>query len=199
MLRTIAVTALAASVAACCLGLAACEPAASPSADGASGRETAALPDLVGKGLQTAQDKAQSAGFHRLGSHDARGRGRMQAFDRNWKVCTQKPGPGRRDTNITVEFGAVKVEESCPGKDAGTQAPPKAGSVMPDLRGKSVKVARKAMDFNTSIAVKDATGQRRFIVMESNWRVCSQSPAAGTKYDGQPVAFQAVKFGEKCD
>ncbi|MEU4952171.1 PASTA domain-containing protein [Streptomyces lavendulae] len=58
--------------------------------------KTATLPDLVGKGLQTAQDEAQAAGFHALKSHDALGRDRLQALDRNWKVCTQNPAAGTR-------------------------------------------------------------------------------------------------------
>ncbi|MGV9316261.1 hypothetical protein ACWDR0_29350 [Streptomyces sp. NPDC003691] len=72
------------------------------------------LPNLVGQQLQAAQDAAQAAGFHRLDSHDATGEGRMQVLDRNWKVCSQTPAPGRADPSGTVDFGAVKIEESCP-------------------------------------------------------------------------------------
>ncbi|MGV9991908.1 hypothetical protein [Streptomyces sp. NPDC003374] len=158
---------------------------------------TAALPDMTGKGLQSAQDQAQAAGFYALSSHDASGRGRMQVFDRNWKVCSQSPKAGEHSTDTTVDFATVKLEETCPAKDAGAQ-PKAAGSTMPDFKGKSVNVARKALDSSTSITVKDASGQDRFIIVESNWQVCGQKPAAGAKLDGQPVSFTAVKFGESC-
>jgi hypothetical protein len=36
------------------------------------------------------------------------------------------------------------------------------------------------------------------VLMESNWQVCTQTPAAGTALRGQPVEFTAVKFGESC-
>ncbi|MFE3994706.1 PASTA domain-containing protein [Streptomyces goshikiensis] len=76
---------------------------------------TATLPHLVGKGLQTAQDEARAAGFLSLKSHDSLGQERFQALDRNWKVCSQTPAGGAKaDTGTTVDFGAVKLEESCP-------------------------------------------------------------------------------------
>ncbi|MEU0739148.1 hypothetical protein [Streptomyces sp. NPDC006134] len=162
-----------------------------------TGAETATLPDMTGKGLQSAQDEAQAAGFYGLTSHDALGRGRMQALDRNWKVCGQTPAAGEHPTDTEVDFAAVKLEETCPAEDEGA-APEAAGSTMPDFAGKSVKVARQALDSSTSITVEDASGQDRMVLMESNWQVCSQEPAAGTELDGRPVAFTAVKFGESC-
>ncbi|MFJ4032990.1 hypothetical protein [Streptomyces griseoluteus] len=175
-----------------------------PGATGTTGSDantrkpkTAALPDMRGKGLQSAQDQAQAAGFYALSSHDASGRGRMQAFDRNWKVCSQAPKTGEYSTDTTVDFATVKLEETCPAEDEGAQ-PQAAGSTMPDFTGKSVNVAREALDSSTSITIKDASGQDRLILIESNWQVCSQEPAAGVKLDGQPVTFTAVKFGEAC-
>ncbi|MEU3353443.1 PASTA domain-containing protein [Streptomyces sp. NPDC037389] len=167
-----------------------------PKADGA-GAKTASLPDMTGKGLQSAQDRAQAAGFHHLASHDALGRGRMQALDRNWKVCSQTPKPGEHPTATKVDFAAVKLEETCPAKDEGA-TPEAAGSTMPDFTGKSVKVARRALDSGTSLTVKDASRQDRMVLVESNWQVCSQQPTAGAKLDGQPVSLTAVKFGEPC-
>ncbi|HEY8980483.1 MAG TPA: PASTA domain-containing protein [Streptomyces sp.] len=170
-------------------------PADSPKADDTTAK-TGTLPDMKGKGLQAAQDQAQAAGFYSLTSHDALGRGRMQAFDRNWKVCSQTPAPGEHPTDTKVDFGAVKLEESCPAKDAGTVQD--AGATMPDFRGKSVKVARQALDSSTSITVNDVSGESRMVLLESNWKVCTQNPKPGAKLDGQPVEFGAVKFGESC-
>lgn len=181
----------------------ACDPAdggaagdGRPPAGGSATAEPADLPSFAGMGLQAAQDKAQSLGFYRLDSHDAQGRGRDQVWDRDWKVCFQRPAPGRRLITATVDFGAVKLEESCPARDAPPPTP--AGTTMPDFTGRSLKVARASLTTSTSITAEDASGQGRFVLLESNWKVCAQSPAAGTGLKGQPVAFKAVKFGEDC-
>ncbi|WP_156727640.1 hypothetical protein [Streptomyces apocyni] len=158
--------------------------------------KTAELPNLVGKGLQSAQDAAQAAGFYGLTSHDSLGRGRNQVLDRNWKVCFQTPKPGRHSTDTEVDLGAVKLEESCPEKDR--KEPAKAGERMPDLRGKSVKVARDVLDPSTSIDVTDVSGQDRAVLVDSNWKVCSQDPQVGAELTGQPVFLRAVKFEESC-
>lgn len=157
----------------------------------------ATVPNLAGMGLQSAQDKAQAVGFYGLTSHDSLGRDRMQILDREWKVCSQKPAAGSTvATDTTLDFGAVKLAESCPAKDQA--APGKAGATMPDFAGKAVKVARGALDSGTSITVNDASGGDRFILLESNWKVCSQKPAAGAALNGQPVTLGAVKFEESC-
>jgi len=153
--------------------------------------------NFVGMGLQSAQDAAQADGFYSLKSHDALGRDRMQAFDRNWKVCSQNVGAGKTvSTDTTLDFGAVKLEESCPAKDE--KEPAVEGGKMPNFKGKSVKAARAALDSGTSITVKDASADDRWVLVESNWQVCTQTPAAGTPLNGQPVALTAVKFGETC-
>ncbi|MFK4801609.1 PASTA domain-containing protein [Streptomyces sp. MPA0124] len=159
--------------------------------------DKATVPSFVGMGLQSAQDKAQELGFYGLDSHDALGRDRMQAFDRNWKVCSQNVAANTStSTDTRIDFGAVKLEEDCPAKD---EKPPSAeGGKMPDFKGKSVKAARGALDSGMSITVNDASADDRMVLMESNWQVCTQNPAPGTALNGQPVEFTAVKFGESC-
>ncbi|MET3985747.1 hypothetical protein [Streptomyces sp. PvR034] len=195
--------------AAAALTLTACGPQGGAGSDKGAGASTApsarrtpapkasaALPLLVGKGLQTAQDEAQAAGFHRLTSHDALGRDRLQALDRNWKVCSQTPAAGAGvDTGTTVDFGAVKLEETCPATDA--PAPKPAGDTMPDFVGQGMKAVRAALPANASITVKDAV-QSRMVLQESNWKVCAQDPKAGAALTGQPVAFTVAKTDETC-
>ncbi|GGT94195.1 MULTISPECIES: hypothetical protein [Streptomyces] len=159
--------------------------------------DTGKLPAFLGKGLQYAQDEAQSLGFYSLRSHDALGRGRNQAFDRNWKVCFQAPAPGTHKTDVTVDFGTVKLEENCPKSDLGAREETEAGGTMPDFAGKSVKVARGSLPSNASITVTDAA-EGRMVLMESNWKVCTQDPEAGAALNGRPVSFTAVKFEESC-
>ncbi|MFK0019583.1 hypothetical protein [Streptomyces sp. NPDC090798] len=193
-------------------GVVACQPADGSKATGApasgvtastskddkpaaAGRK--AVPNLVGMGLQSAQDAAQEQGFYSLKSHDSLGRDRMQILDRDWKVCSQNTKAGTTaSTDTTLDLGAVKLAEKCPSKDES--APSAAGGTMPDFKGKSVKAARAALDPSTSITVKDASASDRLVLIESNWKVCTQSPSAGTALRGQPVALTAAKFEESC-
>lgn len=156
-----------------------------------------AVPRFLGMGLQAAQDAAQAAGFWDLTSHDSAGRDRMQLLDRNWKVCSQKPAAGAKvSADTKLDFGTVKLGESCPAKD---QKPPaKAGTVMPNFIGKGLNTATEALPSDFSVTPTDVSGQDRMILLESNWQVCTQKPAAGTPLNGQPVEFGAVKFGESC-
>jgi len=72
------------------------------------------LPDAVGMDLQAAQDAMQAAGFYILRSHDATGQDRFQVSDSNWTVCDQSPpGGSQASADTTIDFGAVKDDESC--------------------------------------------------------------------------------------
>jgi hypothetical protein len=80
---------------------------------------TFAMPDEVGKVLQTAQDDLQRATHDPVfytGSEDATGRGRHQILDRDWKVCSQNVPAGRQVERRTViiTFSVVKLAETCP-------------------------------------------------------------------------------------
>jgi len=159
--------------------------------------EAERLPTLVGKGLQAAQDQAETAGFGVVRSHDALGRGRAQVVDRDWKVCFQSPRAGDTDGTKPVELAAVKLDETCPARDQGLPVATAAGATMPDLRGRSLRVAREALGLNASITVKDAH-RGRSIILASDWQVCTQSPGPGKPYGGVPVSLTVVKFGERC-
>ncbi|WP_406444528.1 PASTA domain-containing protein [Streptomyces sp. NBC_01613] len=173
-------------------------PTATASASsGKNSGKTKTVPNLVGKGLQSAQDAAQAAGFYNLASHDALGRARHQILDRDWKVCSQKPAAGTNtSTDAKLDFGAVKLDETCPAHDQ--KAPTTVGGKMPDFTGKSVAAARNALNSSTSLTVNDASSGDRMVLIESNWKVCTQKPAAGAALSGQPVTLDAVKFGESC-
>jgi hypothetical protein len=192
------------------LALAACggqgatsqQPAASQPTVSASAPSSArTMTNFIGKGLQTAQDDAQAQGFYNLASHDASGRARHQILDRDWKVCFQAPAAGTTaSSDSTIDFGVVKLDESCPATDQGTQSPPAAseGQTMPNLIGKSLNVAITALPSSTSVTPQDTSGQDRMILVQSNWQVCTQQPKPGAQFNGQPVTFGVVKFDESC-
>jgi hypothetical protein len=76
------------------------------------------MPKAVGMSLQDAQDLMQKVTGNPLyvsTSTDLRFT-RLQVLDSNWKVCRQKPKKGTKfdPETTTVEFGVVKLDESCP-------------------------------------------------------------------------------------
>lgn len=172
---------------------AAAEPAPEPASE-----PSRVLPNLVGKGLQVAQDRTQAAGFRRMTSHDASGRRRVQLFDRDWRVCFQSPAPGSHTTDIKVDFAAVKLDERCPSKDKGDTAARRARALMPDLRGKSAAAAFALLGLDADITWKDGKGAGRSVLLPTNWKVCAQQPKAGAKYGGVPVTLTVVKVKEGC-
>lgn len=175
--------------------------ATQPSGSASAPSSARTMTNFIGKGLQTAQDDAQAHGFYNLISHDANGRARHQILDRNWKVCFQAPAAGATvSSDNTIDFGVVKLDESCPATDQGTQPPPATseGQTMPNLIGKSLNVAIAALPSSTSVTPQDTSGQDRMILVQSNWQVCSQQPKPGTQFNGQPVTFGVVKFDESC-
>jgi hypothetical protein len=179
-------------------GVAATTTGAAPTSSSAGRVTSASLPNFVGRGLQNAQDAAQDAGFFALASHDALGRGRHQILDRDWKVCFQNPAPGTIQTNSTVAFGVVKLDESCPASDQASTEPGPVGASMPNLIGKSAAVAERSLGGNASILFKDATGADRSVLVASNWKICAQEPAPDKPYGGVPVTLTVVKFTESC-
>ncbi|WP_431684127.1 hypothetical protein [Kitasatospora sp. KL5] len=89
--------------------------ATAPAAAGATAGQSkqAELPDFVGMGLQSAQDKAQAAGFYVLASHDALGRSRSRIDDRNSKVCTQTPTAGQQKAVAKITDDAEELPAFC--------------------------------------------------------------------------------------
>ena len=92
-----------------------------PSDSSAGGTvEAGAVPNVVCKDLQAAQDTLQSAGFYNLGSRDGTGQGRSQLVDRNWVVIAQSvaagstPGPTARIVLTAVKYGEPTGTSGCP-------------------------------------------------------------------------------------
>ncbi|MFI9382467.1 PASTA domain-containing protein [Kutzneria sp. NPDC052558] len=76
------------------------------------------MPNLVGSGLQDAQDAIQKLTGNVVfftSSHDVSGQGRHQILDRNWKVCDQNIAAGQQiQVGVKIDFGVVKTTEKCP-------------------------------------------------------------------------------------
>ncbi|MFJ9608119.1 hypothetical protein ACIRS1_17425 [Kitasatospora sp. NPDC101176] len=83
-----------------------------------------------------------------------------------------------------------------PGYAVPTPSPP--GTVMPELRGQSVLAARSLLPLWYPVTVRDADQRGRVVVVQWQWRVCTQDPAAGTALTGQVVALRAMLAEESC-
>lgn len=76
--------------------------------------DTFTMPDVVGVGLQDAQDGLQSLGSYLLDQEDASGMGRMQILDSNWVVCEQSPAAGVEvSVDDLITLWSVQIGESC--------------------------------------------------------------------------------------
>jgi hypothetical protein len=151
------------------------------------------LPAGVGKGLKYAVDLARAAGFTQYVTHDASGRMRAQIIYTDWKVCFQTPDPGVLPTTTRVDFGVVKLAESCPAADQGLVTVT-AGAVMPDLRRRSTRYAHDVLGGDASISYKTRSGGDAHVLIDSNWEVCDQTPAPGRPYGGVPVTLVVTKY-----
>jgi hypothetical protein len=159
-----------------------------------------ALPDLVGKGLQQAEDEAQAAGFFALTSHDALGQRRDQVQDREWTVCFQDPAAGSAPSSTLVDLGAVRLGETCPATDQGAATAmdddTADGTTVPDVVGLSVAQATRSLGTDP-VTLRDATGAGRSVDAARNWQVCAQEPAAGAPRGGM-VTLAVVTLAEDC-
>ena len=78
-----------------------------------------AVPNVVCRDLQSAQDTLQAAGFYNLGSEDGTGQGRLQIIDRNWIVIRQSAPAGSRPASTqrivltVVKYGEPTGSSGC--------------------------------------------------------------------------------------
>ncbi|RDG35105.1 PASTA domain-containing protein [Streptomyces corynorhini] len=102
-------------------------------------------------------------------------------------------------------LGATALLTLTACEDTGGSTPPGAGattarSALPDLVGKELGPARdaaRAAGFR-ELTSHDALGRGRAILLDRNWKVCSQTPAPGTLPTGTTVDLGAVKTDEEC-
>ena len=72
---------------------------------------------------------------------------------------------------------------------------------MPRLVGRNLQDAQDLLQSRGSYLLDqvDATNQNRFQLLDSDWKVCHQSPVAGTRVlKTKLVRLEAVKIGENC-
>ncbi|TCO65219.1 hypothetical protein EV192_1011007 [Actinocrispum wychmicini] len=92
-----------------------------------------------------------------------------------------------------------------PTSTTGSTAPsPGKAWQMPNLVGNNLQAAQDQMQKLTGDPLflttsHDATGKKRQQVLDRNWKICAQTPAAGTSITIKSVIdFAAVKNEEQC-
>lgn len=190
----------------------------------ACGGEDVVMPDLAGKRLDIALSDLDRAGYG--DEPEVLGGGMFGVVDEsNWTICDQEPAPG----DIVSTTPRLTVDRTCDGLDklapepdgveqtdtvepteSARQREPKPKSkkpvgaetfTMPALVGGNLQEAQDLLQSLGSylLTQNDATGQGRFQVLDSGWKVCAQIPVAGTVTSvAKMIDLRVVKLDESC-
>lgn len=145
----------------------------------------ALLESQVDSTVADATGAAEERGY-RVAAHDASEKDASPADD--WTVCFEKFG---RDS---VDFGAVASGAPCPKADGR----PIPWPTMPGVIGRTYSAAATAVGGVTrgEITVKASYKDERVAGEHDGWKVCFQSPDAGTKVVGdRDVTLWLTKSG----
>lgn len=185
------------------------------------------MPDVQTKRLDIALSDIERAGFG--DDVDVLGGGLFGVVDEsNWTVCSQEPAPGHMVSSaprLTVDRScdtgdgpSADTDETSPDASAGGGTEHRAAGnrankqqnnghrardtfVMPPLVGMNLQDAQDTLQAHGSYLLDqtDATGMGRFQLLDSDWKVCYQKPAAGTEVPLMSmVQLGAVKLNESC-
>jgi hypothetical protein len=69
---------------------------------------------------------------------------------------------------------------------------------LPNFVGRNLFHVYNTVSAETALDRKDLSGQDRTVLWPPNWKVCTQSPKAGTKLRGGTLKLGVVKTNEKC-
>jgi PASTA domain len=102
-------------------------------------------------------------------------------------------------TFTCTKIGAQGVWKSRAKKDS--KSPVSEYLIMPNLVGMNLQFAQDLLQSKGSYLIdqEDFKGLGRFQLIDSNWKVCSQSPSAGKRVlASSVVTLSSVKLSEKC-
>lgn len=90
---------------------------------------------------------------------------------------------------------------TAPGAEAAAASASASATTVPSLVGLGLQTAQdtaQAAGFS-NLTSHDASGHGRMQILDRNWKVCDQTPAAGDRVDdGVKIDLGAVKLGEPC-
>lgn len=103
--------------------------------------------------------------------------------------------PATSQTSDTKQDSDASAEEDAPAAEKKAET-----ATLPDVVGQDLQAAQdEAQDAGFyALDDQDASGQNRLQVLDRNWTVCRQEPAAGTHPTDTQVVLYAVKDTETC-
>lgn len=95
---------------------------------------------------------------------------------------------------------ATPEAEPAPAEDTADEAVAAETAELPDLTGETLQAAQDAAQAAGfyGLTSSDATGASRMQLLDRNWQVCAQAPAAGPHPTDTVVDFSTVKIEESC-
>ncbi|WP_328846132.1 PASTA domain-containing protein [Streptomyces sp. NBC_00258] len=107
------------------------------------------------------------------------------------------PAPKAPATSQTSD---TKKDSDTATEDAPAAEKKPETASLPNVVGKDLQAAQDEAQAAGFYALddQDASGQNRLQVLDRNWTVCKQEPAAGTHPTDTPVVLYAVKDTETC-
>ncbi|MGW7414483.1 hypothetical protein [Streptomyces sp. NPDC054863] len=81
---------------------------------------------------------------------------------------------------------------------AAVAAPADEPDPLPNFVGRNLFRVYSTVSAETALDIQDLGGEHRKVLWPPNWKVCTQSPKAGTKLHGGTLRLGVVKTGEKC-
>ena len=121
---------------------------------------------------------------------------------RTTATAIETDGDGKLDWSLPPDLTDADLGYVASGQPATDTTSVGSGSfAMPSVVGMILQDAQDLLQSNGSYLMDqvDATGQGRFQMLDSNWKVCSQSPLAGASVTtDQMITLSAVKLDESC-
>lgn len=179
------------------------------------------MADVSGSRLDVAKSDLKAIGVDEDSVEVVGGGSFGIVVESNWTVCEQTPSAGKKlDGSVRLVVDrSCDVQKSDDAEPSATPTPEAADTpaaakseepetepaadtfTMPSLVGQVLQDAQDRLQSLGSYNLRqdDATGMERFQVLDSNWKVCGQRPAAGKKLAADDlVVLTAVKLSESC-
>lgn len=153
-------------------------------------------------GIASALSPQTDAAKQGAGSTPASSVGSQPAPDKTVTV-TATPKPTKTAAPSKAAAKPAKPSSAAPSRTAPS-SPVATSWTLPNETGKTLQAAQDDIQtvsgnplfFTTS---SDASGADRMQLWDRDWQVCSQTPAAGTRFtEDTDIDFSVVKLGEAC-
>lgn len=116
-------------------------------------------------------------------------------------VSTVTAAPSTVTVQATTTVAPTQASTSAPAPVAPRPTSAAPGGVMPDVKCMNLQAAQDLIQENGVFFSRsdDASGEGRMQVIDSNWIVVGQTPAAGSPVSEAEAVLSVVKIGEPSD